>query len=59
MRTPTHGCSLLQNHVGEAFPPLSIPCNVGEGWGGIYHQQQWKDEWGSCPYGDLSHGWGT
>ena len=37
---PTDGCSLVQNHIEEAFCLLSNPCNVGEGWGGIYHQQQ-------------------
>ena len=41
-RTPTHGCSPIQNHFREAFHLLNIPCNVGEGWGGIYHQHGWK-----------------
>ena len=28
-RTPTLGCSLIQDYIGEAFHSHSIPCNVG------------------------------
>ena len=58
LRTLTLGCSPIQNHIGEAFCPLSIPCNVGESWGGSYHQHWPKDKLGSHPYDNLSHRWG-
>ena len=37
---------------------LAFPAIWEEGWVGIYHQQQSKDEWRSHPYGNLSYGWG-
>ena len=42
-RTPTTGCSLIQDYFGEAFHPHSIPCNLGEGQKGIHHQQWQKN----------------
>ena len=37
---------------------LDIPCNVGEGLGGIHHQQWPRDKQGSHPYGNLGYRWG-
>ena len=58
MSAPTLGHSPIQDHIREAFPPLDIPCNVGEGWGGVHHKQQPKNKWGSHPHDNPGHRWG-
>ena len=57
-RTPTLGCSLIQDYIREAFCLHSIPCNLGKGQNGNHHLQWPKNKWGSHPDGDLVYRWG-
>ena len=44
-RTPTSGCSVIQDLVKEAFHSLIVPQYAGKGQGGIHHQQWPENKW--------------